>query len=520
MPSRSIRLLPIIVGSVLLGACVEQPTSPRNSSSVQLRPEASVVVSAARAGDVIPDRYLVLFRKNVKDAPGLARKLASDHAGALHHTFDHAVKGFAITLSEKELEKLERHPNVLLIEPDRIVTVVTTQTGATWGLDRVDQRDLPLTSTYNYTPTGANVRAYIIDTGIRTSHTDFGGRASVGFDALGGNGQDCNGHGTHVAGTVAGATYGIAKAARAIAVRVLDCNGSGSTSGVIAGIEWVTVNHIKPAVANMSLGGGLSTTLDNAVRSSIAAGVTYAIAAGNSNANACNTSPARVAEALTVGATTRTDARASFSNFGTCLDVFAPGASITSAWSSGNSATNTISGTSMAAPHVAGVAALYLEGNSAASAATVAAAIVNGATTGHVTSPGTGSPNRLLYSLLTGGGSPPPPPPPPPPTEPCTSCTRYSGSLSGANDSDYHPNGQYYYSASSGSHNGWLRGPSGTDFDLYLQKYTYFGWSNVAASYGSTSEESISYAGSAGYYRWLVDSYAGSGAYDFWLQRP
>ena len=243
---------------------------------------------------------------------------------------------------------------------------------ATWGLDRIDQRSLPLNNTYTYNATGAGVKAYIIDTGIRTTHTQFGGRAIDGFDAIDSAlpAADCNGHGTHVAGTVGGTTYGVAKGVTLVAVRVLDCNGSGSTSGVIAGINWVTGNHAAgaPAVANMSLGGGASSALDKAVRNSIADGVTYALAAGNDNTNACNQSPARTAEALTVGSTTSSDARSSFSNFGTCVDLFAPGSSITSAWNTNDTATNTISGTSMATPHVAGAAALYLQGTPARTA--------------------------------------------------------------------------------------------------------------------------------------------------------
>ncbi len=255
-------------------------------------------------------------------------------------------------------------------------------------------------SHYVYNFTGSGVRAYVIDTGILTSHRQFGSRASAVYDAFGGNGQDCNGHGTHVAGTIGGSTYGVAKSARLRAVRVLDCGGSGPTSGVIAGVEWVTANHIKPAVANMSLGGGASTSLDMAVNNSINAGVTYAVAAGNENQNACNVSPARVGNALTVGSTTSSDARSSFSNFGTCVDLFAPGSSITSAWSTSTTATRTISGTSMASPHVAGVAALYLQSDTGASPATVRDAIIDAATTDRLSGIGSGSPNRLLYSLL------------------------------------------------------------------------------------------------------------------------
>jgi subtilisin family serine protease len=256
---------------------------------------------------------------------------------------------------------------------------------------------------------------YVIDTGIRLTHSEFTGRMSNGYDAVmvGGNANDCNGHGTHVAATVGGTTFGVADKVTLHPVRVLDCNGSGSNSGVVAGVDWVRANRILPAVANMSLGGGVSSALDTAVTNAINAGVTFALAAGNENVDACNTSPARVAAAITVGATTNTDARASFSNFGTCLDIFAPGQNITSAWLTSDTATNTISGTSMAAPHVAGAAAIYLASSPTATPAIVRNALVTNATIGKVTSPGTGSPNALLF--VTTAASPPPPPPPPPP---------------------------------------------------------------------------------------------------------
>ncbi|MBC7791498.1 MAG: S8 family peptidase [Anaerolineae bacterium] len=349
--------------------------------------------------------YVVKFNDDVVDVPGLARRLAAANGGTIRFTYQRALKGFAVSLPPAAVAALARNPGVAFVEADQIFSNQTTQNGATWGLDRIDQRSLPLNSTYKYTKTGAGVTAYIIDTGIRLNHSEFGARATSGFDAVdGGQADDCNGHGTHVAGTVGGQTYGVAKGVRLVAVRVLDCEGSGSTSGVIAGIDWVTTNHQPgaPAVANMSLGGSASTALDAAVRRSISDGVTYGVAAGNGffgfAQNACNYSPARVAEAITVGATEKTDRKASFSNFGTCLDIFAPGVNIKSAWNTSPTATSTISGTSMATPHVVGVAALYLQGNTGASPATVRNALVNNATVGKVTSPGNGSPNRLLFT--------------------------------------------------------------------------------------------------------------------------
>ncbi len=370
-------------------------------------PQAPLI--GADSPKAIPGSYIVVFKPGSAAnavANGIAgAQNAADHATApmvVTFRYDAALQGFAGTLPAPAIEALRHNPNVDYIEADQVVTIDTTQTGATWGIDRIDQRNRPLNGTYTYYYTGAGVTAYIIDTGIRFTHTQFGGRASKGYDAFGGTGADCNGHGTHVAGTVGGSTYGVAKGVTLKAVRVLDCSGSGSTSGVIAGVNWVTSNHASgaKAVANMSLGGGASSSLDTAVNNSINDGVTYAIAAGNSSANACNYSPARVAAAITVGATTSSDVRASYSNYGTCLDIFAPGSSITSAWYTSDTATNTISGTSMATPHVTGVAALYLQQHGYNSPTTVRNAIVNNATANVLTDVRTGSPNKLLYSLL------------------------------------------------------------------------------------------------------------------------
>ncbi|WP_220480984.1 S8 family peptidase [Marilutibacter penaei] len=550
--------------------------------------------------------------------------------GNVVRTYQSALRGFVVDANDEELAQILADDRVAFVEEDGLVSISATQNNATWGIDRVDQRNLPLSGTYTYDTNASGVHAYIIDTGVRGSHNEFSGRMSNGYTAINdGNGtNDCNGHGTHVAGTVGGTTYGVAKGVTVHPVRVLGCDGSGTNSGVIAGMDWVAQNHVKPAVANMSLGGGASSATDQAVARMTNAGVTVVVAAGNDNGNACNYSPARAASAITVGSTTSSDARSSFSNYGTCLDIYAPGSSITSAWHTSNSATNSISGTSMASPHVAGIAALYLASNANASPSQVTNAITSNATPNKVSDAKSGSPNLLAYSIF-GGGNPDPDPDPDPtpgqlqkgvpvsvngasgsqtrytftvpagatnltfttsggsgdadlyvrfgaapttstydcrpykngnaedcsfaspqagtwhvmlngysafnglslvadyqggggnpnPGEPCTGCDKYSGSLTGTGSSAVQPNGNYYQSG-AGAQKGWLRGPAGTDFDLELYRWSGSGWSKVAESTTPSSEESVNYNGSAGYYYWRVLSYSGSGSYDLWLDTP
>jgi subtilisin family serine protease len=365
----------------------------------------TVPASAAQSPGARPT-FIVVLDDSVQHASPVALEHATRFNGELQHVYEHALKGYAISLEQGNLGELMRDARVASVELDGEMTTMVTQTGATWGIDRIDQRSRPLSGTFTYTSTGSGVKAYIIDTGIHASHTQFGGRVVQGRDTVDGAlpAADCNGHGTHVAGTVGGSIHGVAKGVTLVAVRVLNCSGSGSTSGVIAGVDWVTGNHLagQPAVANMSLGGGASSALDTAVRNSIADGVSYAVAAGNGNVfgqqvNACNVSPARVAEAMTISATDSSDRKASWANYGSCVDWFAPGVSITSAWYTSNTATRTISGTSMATPHTAGVAAQYLQTNPGASPATVRTTLFNLTTKGIVTSSSTTN-NHLLFT--------------------------------------------------------------------------------------------------------------------------
>ncbi|MFB4423385.1 S8 family peptidase [Streptomyces sp. QL37] len=363
------------------------------------QPEGRVL--HAGAAGAVPGSYIVTLKQTAgfKASAQQGKQLIADHGGTVERTYTSALNGYAATLSSTEARRLAADPAVASVEQDQKVHSTATQSNAPWGLDRIDQTNLPLSGTYTYPDTGGSgATVYVLDTGVRITHQEISGRASYGYDFVDNDStaQDGAGHGTHVATTVAGTTYGVAKKAKIVAVRVLGNDGSGTTAGVIAGVDWITANHVADSVANVSLGGGASTTLDNAVRRSITSGVTYSIAAGNSGALASNYSPARVTTAITVGATTRTDARATYSNYGPVVDIFAPGSAITAGWNTSDTATYTGNGTSFAAPHVSGAAAVYLTSHPGAAPATVASALVNGATSNVLTGVGTGSPNKLL----------------------------------------------------------------------------------------------------------------------------
>jgi len=385
---------------------------------------ALVPVFNLDAPNAIPNKYLIALHENAtveirdKHINSLSQRLvARAQNEQILSTFQIGnLIGYAAYYNKEILEEERNNPLIRLIENDQVVTLfdepavdddtTETQTGATWGIDRIDQRTLPLSGTYSYWGSaGKDVVAYIIDTGIYIEHNDFGGRASYGFSAFPNEGNpDGNGHGTHVASTVGGTVYGVAKKVTLIAVKVLSAGGSGSWEGVVQGIQWATNHHTSRgkahSIANMSLGGGISTITDQAVTQSIIAGVNHAIAAGNSNADACNYSPARTPGALSVAATTNTDARASFSNWGSCVVVFAPGNLITAAWIGGVDRINTISGTSMASPHIAGVVAVHLGHNPDVyeTPITTGSWLIAQSTVGLVTAPGNNSPNRLAFS--------------------------------------------------------------------------------------------------------------------------
>ncbi|HEX6368060.1 MAG TPA: S8 family serine peptidase [Longimicrobium sp.] len=403
-PHSPLRLIPLLLAGAVLAACDQRTPDLPTGARAAVNQEGVAPLLTVGA-DAIPGRYVVVMQDGqAGTAAAVGHAVVAAHGGRVHHTYSASLNGFAATLSPAAVEALRNNPQVKYVAEDAMAYPdLVTQPGATWGIDRVDQRGLPLSGTYSYTPTGAGVRVYVIDTGIRTTHAQFGTRASVGTDLVndGLNGQDCNGHGTHVSGTIAGTTYGIAKEAQVISVRVFGCTGGAEWSRIIAAVDWVTANAVKPAVVNMSLGGSLYVPMNTAVANSIATGITYVLAAGNSGWDACAYSPASTPAAITVGSTSSNDARSSFSNWGTCVDLFAPGSDITSAWWSSDTAIGTISGTSMASPHAAGVAALYLQGSPTALPAAVSAALVASSSANRLTDLGTGSPNKMLYSLLT-----------------------------------------------------------------------------------------------------------------------
>jgi len=586
---------------------------------------ALTVVAAAASAAPIPNQYIVTLKKPL-DGTALSSLPVAQQAtsllslvggGQVLNVYESALRGFAVRLSPVQAQLLALNPLVAAIEQDQTMQAVATQSGATWGLDRSDQRNRPMDGQYIYPDNaGQGVHVYVIDTGLNANHSEFTGRVGAGRNFVGttslfstsapdpANWADCNGHGTHVSGTATGTVYGVAKKATIHGIRVLDCQGSGANSGVIAGVDYVTQNAVRPAVANMSLGGGNSAALDTAVKNSIASGIAYAVAAGNDSANACTGSPNKLPEAITVGATTNTDAMASYSNFGTCLDIFGPGSSITSANYNNNTGTSVLSGTSMASPHVAGAAALVLARNTSATPQLIRDTLVAEATPNVLTGIKTGSPNKLLFVTNTGGGGGTPGVDNPPVAGFTVSCTNLVCSFNGSSSTDdkgiasyawtfgdttggsgatvsktYAAAGTYSvtltvtdttsqtnarsqsvtvtaaptggnspcadcstktgsltnggtaydpssggFASNGGAFKGYLRGPAGTDFDLFLEKLTsgFLGtsWSIVGRGETTGSSEDVTYTGTAGTYRWRLRSYSGAGSYTFYVKNP
>lgn len=582
-----------------------------------------LVASSALAGN-IPNQYIVTLAKPA-DGSALAalpvagqaqQLLTSVGGGKILFTYEHALRGFSVRMGPAQAALLAANPMVKTVNPDVEVKAVATQSNPpSYGINRIDQRSLPLDSSYNYPDlAGQGAHVYVIDTGINPNHSEFTGRVGTSRNFVGGGllgtgsvdasaWTDCNGHGTHVSGTAVGTLYGVAKKATIHAVRVLDCNGSGSGSAILAGIDWVIQNHQSPAVANLSLGtlNGRSTDQENAVKALVNANVAVAVAAGNDSKDACTTSPAAEPAVLTTGATDNADKQASYSNFGTCVDLYAPGTNIISADYSNNSGNTTLSGTSMASPHVAGALALLRAANPGTTAAAVQTQLVADTSSGKVIGAGSGSPNKLLY-VVNGGSTPPPTvdnPPvasftssctnltcsfaststddkgiaatawtfgdgssangvnvsrtyaaagtytvtltvtdttsqtnsksqsvtvttaPPPPSGPCSDCTVKSGTLASGGTA-YDPSSSGFTS-NGGQFKGYLRGAAGTDFDLYLEKYSsglLGGWSSVQSGETTSSSEDVIYTGSAGTYRWRITSYSGAGSYSFYVKNP
>lgn len=461
----------------------------------------------------IPGEYIVVLKDQKQTAAGAktsARAMSTKHGGSVRHVYGAALDGYSASMSPAQAARVATDPAVARVEQAFEVQAIDEQNNPpSWGLDRIDQPDTPLDANYTYpSNAGQGAHVYVVDSGVNLGHTEFSGRTGSGYDFVDydSNPADCNGHGTHVAGTAAGTRYGVAKRATVHAVRVLDCGGSGSNADIIAGIDWVRANAIKPAVVNYSIGCSsrcTSAAMDNAVSSLLSSGVTFVQAGGNGNDDACYYSPQHVNGTLTIGNSTISDAKASSSAWGSCVDLFAPGTNITSSWYTSSTAYNTISGTSMASPHVAGAVALFLAANPPASPAQVSSAIINNSEPSTLTGLPSGTPNRLLNTEFLLGGTTPTP----------TGCAGMTNSRSGSLSSGSYVNLPSFTDSTAGTLTVCLDGPTGTDFDVVLQKQSGSSWSTVARGETPSSDERFTYTNTAGTYRLVVTAYSGSGSY-------
>lgn len=496
-----------VSAALSLAALVVSPTA------VAAPPPSPTVQGTSNPG-AIAGEYIVVLKDQKQGAAGAkasARSMASKHGGRVKHVYSTALDGYSASMSKAQATALAADPGVASVEQAFTVKAIDTQSNPpSWGLDRLDQADTPLDSRYSYPGNaGQGAHVYVVDSGVNLGHTEFSGRTGNGYDFVDydSNPADCNGHGTHVAGTAAGTRYGVAKRATVHAVRVLDCGGSGSNADIIAGIDWVRANAVKPAVVNYSIGCSsrcTSSAMDNAVTSLLNSGVMFVQAGGNGNDDACYYSPQHVNGTLTIGNSTISDAKASSSAWGSCVDLFAPGTNITSSWYTSSTAYNTISGTSMASPHVAGAVALYLGANPSASPSQVASAIINNSKSSTLTGIPSGTPNRLLNTQFLLGGTTPPP---------STGCSGMTTSRTGTLSRGYYVNLPSFTDSTAGTMTVCLDGPTGTDFDVVLQKLSGSSWTTVARGETPNPDERFTYTNTAGTYRLVVTAYSGSGSY-------
>ena len=458
----------------------------------------------------VPNNYIVVVGQDSDESktdPGTTiDRLNTDHPGNIRKIYTSAIYGYSVEMTEAQAEQLSNDPRVKYVEEDSYVSAAEVQNNPGWGLDRIDQHAMPFDMAYNFNALGSGVNVYILDSGILPTHVDLQARVLMGYDAVRGSTptNQCNGHGTGVAGVAGGSTFGVAKNATLYDVRVLPCTGYGTVSDVISGIDWVTRHAIHPAVANMSLQTTFSPSMNDAVSASISSGVTYVVAAGNNTEDACRWSPSSVRGAIVVGATNSTDTRVGWSNFGACVDIFAPGEGVATIWNTSDTTTTYSSGTSFASPFVAGIAALYLESNPGASPSEAEYALTSAATANMVSDPGMGSPNLLAYSIFS---APPPP----------TGCpgTLYSGSLDGAGSSSYQSS-SLGFSSGTGAFSGTVTSESGTTFGLSLEKKAKNRWSAIATS---TSGQ-LTYRGKSGTYRWKISGISSGGSYELCAATP